>query len=255
LSQVTKKQKLSVSIVVPVFNEFKTIETALMELAQYTLNNREAQVIVIESGSTDGTQEITRRFENEICPKLKSSFIFIYEGSPNGKGSACRLGISQSSKETIAIFDADLEYSIFDLDYLVEQRIYSGSKIILGSRHRLSQPMRTFNQSKVRSLYFNVGHTLITTYFNLLFQTNLKDPATMWKVVDGPLARSIQFRSSKFDFDWELLCAFIKRGYVPKELEISYNSRSPNDGKKIRPFRDPVHWILRIAYFRFKRVT
>ena len=207
---------------------------------------------MVESGSTDGTTEIIEDFFQ--TSKDNTKFNIHFEPKPRGKGSACKIGIRESVGKVIVIFDADLEYSLKDLEVLVMSMTDKKEKIILGSRHKKSQPMRVFEQSKTRSLYFNVGHHIITSYFNFLFSTNLRDPATMWKVVDGELARKINFKSNKFDFDWELLGTFIKMGHIPREIDIHYSSRSPNEGKKIRPIWDPLHWIIKIFIFRFRKV-
>ena len=243
----------SVSVIVPAYNEIRTIETLTRELLNYSRKNADVEIIIVESGSTDGTREILQEFQEHLSSADFSKFKFIYEGSANGKGSACRLGIDISTKDTIVIFDADLEYSLEDTETLVNFRKINNAKIVLGSRHRSGQPMRNFSQSKLRSAYFNLGHRGITTYFNILFGTQLRDPATMWKVVDGEICRSLNLKGSKFDFDWELLASFIRNGFIPQEVNIHYSSRSPNEGKKIRPFRDPIHWIIKIAIYRFRR--
>lgn len=243
----------SVSIIVPAYNEIRTAETLMRELLNYARKNFHSEIIVVESGSNDGTREVIQEFEENLSNEDLSNIKFVYEGKANGKGSACRIGIELSTKETIVIFDADLEYSLADIATLVEFRKVNDAKIVLGSRHRIGQPMRNFSQSKLRSAYFNFGHRALTGYFNLLFGTNLRDPATMWKVVDGEICRSMPLNGSKFDFDWELLASFIRRGHIPQEINIHYSSRSPNEGKKIRPFRDPIHWIVKIALYRFKK--
>jgi glycosyltransferase involved in cell wall biosynthesis len=252
-SETSQSTIHSVSIIVPAYNEIRTIETLTRELLQYSRKHRNTEIIIVESGSTDGTREVLQEFEENLCADDLQKLIFVYEGRANGKGSACRLGIDISSKDTIVIFDADLEYSLQDVETLVNFRVMNNAKIVLGSRHRSGQPMRSFSQSKLRSAYFNFGHQAITAYFNLLFGTQLRDPATMWKVVDGEICRSLDLTGSKFDFDWELLAAFIRNGFIPHEINIHYSSRSPNEGKKIRPFKDPVHWIVKIAIYRFRR--
>ena len=223
------------------------------ELQSFVKNCKfNCEVVIVESGSSDGTTEIIEDFI--LVDKGRTKFRVYYEPKPKGKGSACKIGIEKSIGKTIVIFDADLEYSLNDLEILVSSMIGRSEKIILGSRHKRHQPMRVFEQSKLRSFYFNQGHRFLTTYFNILFRTRLRDPATMWKVVDGDLARRIKFKSNRFDFDWELLGSFIRLGHNPREVNIHYTSRSPNEGKKIRPVRDPLHWIIRILVFRYRKV-
>jgi len=242
--------KLDVSIIIPAYNEVNNISRCIDQILEFRLKSpMNIEIILIESGSTDGTHEIAEEFKN----KNLTNFAVFYEDKPQGKGSACKVGIQKSSGKVICIFDADNEYDIEDLPKLASPILMDKEKFVLGSRHS-EGPMRTFTQSRIHAAYFNFGHHIFTAYFNLLFRTKLKDPATMWKVVDGKLARDIHFTGSRFDFDWEILAYLIRLGYVPKELAISYKSRSPNEGKKIKPIADPIHWIYKITIFRTKKI-
>jgi len=242
--------KKDISIVIPVYNEVANVELCLTNLLKFRENSRfNIEIIVIESGSTDGTHELVKSFEK----RFREAFRMLYESRPNGKGSACRLGIQESSGDVILIFDADNEYDIGDLPKLVSPILQGETHFTLGSRHS-GKPIRNFTQSKLRSVYFNLGHIVFTSYFNLLFHMKLKDPATMWKVFDGNIARNIKFSGKKFDFDWEILCYFIRLGHVPIEYPIKYHSRSPNEGKKIRPIADPLDWLYKITLFRFSKI-
>jgi dolichyl-phosphate beta-glucosyltransferase len=239
-----------VTIIVPIYNEASTIEACIRNLQNFLEKTTlSIEVIVVESASTDGSHEICRRLSKDDF----LNFRYIFEDSANGKGSACRLGLEASNGRCIVIFDADLEYNIFDLDLLAPIILRGENRIVLGSRHS-SGPMRVFNQNPLRAFYYNFGHYLFTYFFNFLYGTKLKDPATMWKVFDGEIARKAKFRGDKFDFDWELLSYFVRIGFTPNEIPIVYKSRSPEEGKKIRPFADPLHWIYRLIYFRFKKL-
>ena len=239
-----------ISIIVPVFNEVKNLAKCIEQISDYRSRSAlKIEVIIIESGSTDGTHELI----HELNLTTLEDFSIYFEEKPNGKGSACILGIKKSSGKVICIFDADNEYKLKDLTELANPILSGNSKFVLGSRHS-NGPMRTFKQSRIRAIYFNFGHNLFTKYFNILYSTKLKDPATMWKVFDGQIARDLIFTGLKFDFDWEILAYFVRLGHIPKEYTVNYTSRSPNEGKKIRPFADPLHWIIKITFFRFNRI-
>jgi glycosyltransferase involved in cell wall biosynthesis len=245
---VNARSNLDVTIIVPVFNEKNTILMTIENLKSFQeLTHRSLEVIIVDNNSNDGSTEIL-----EKCRTGEENWKILHEIVP-GKGAACRKGITQSKGRFIAIFDADLEYDISDLEMLLNEIEKSGDKVILGSRHS-GNPIRVFNGHKKLALYYNIGHEFFTHLFNLLFSTRLKDPATMWKVFDGDLGRSLQFTSNRFDFDWEILAFFIRQGHVPKEFPIKYHSRTPEEGKKIRPIADPAQWIFRLVFLRLKRV-
>jgi len=236
-----------VSVIMPVFNEVKTLENAInsvLELKEF-LN---LQLIVVDNCSTDGTRELLQKIKNDI------NFEIIFDAEPQGKGIAVRKGLQIANGEIVSIIDADNEYTIKDLIKIIRFMRLSNSRFVLGNRHIVGKKMRMFNNKKIRTLYYNFGHKVFTEFFNLLFHTKLQDPATMWKVFYLSEIDGYSFIGRGFEFDWELLALLVRKGHAPQEISIEYISRSHAEGKKIKSFRDPLLWVVYITYFRFKKM-
>lgn len=236
------------SVIVPVYNEEKTISKVVAELM--TLKKSvNIEVIVVESNSKDATLNILKEL------KAKNDFNLIIQKIASGKGNAVIEGLSQADGEFVAIVDGDNEYSIGDLKSLIQPLLRDEADLVLGSRHIKGSKMRVFKNHPIRTAYFNFGHVLFTAFFNILYGTKLYDPATMWKVFRKNLIQDYSFTGQRFEFDWEILALLIRRGAVVKELPASYTSRTKEEGKKIRPIKDPALWVFWIITYRFRKIT
>ena len=233
------------SVIVPVYNEELTIENVIRELFGMT-SHWPLQIIVVESNSTDTTRIILKRL------KSKYNFELIFQDTPKGKGSAFIEGLKCARGEIISIVDGDNEYRIQDLSLLLTPIISNQFDFVLGNRHIKGQPMRVFPGHRIRSLYFNLGHLMFTGLFNFLYCTNLKDPATMWKVFLKSQVTGYQFTGQRFEFDWEVMAVLVRRKSKVLEIPISYTSRGKEEGKKIRSFRDPLVWLFWIVAYRLR---
>ena len=154
------------------------------------------------------------------------------------------------------IQDADLEYDLEDYDALLEPLVAGRAAFVLGSRHggRNVWKMRQFTGQHGLSLFVNLGHWFFTTLVNVLFFKRLRDPFTMFKVFRRDCLYGLEFECNRFDFDFELLIKLIRKGFHPVELPVNYRSRSFKEGKKVRLFRDPLTWLVVIAWLRFVKV-
>ena len=241
---LNKKIQL-LSVVVPVFNECKTLEKCIKDLFG-VLNtiDRPYEVYIIESNSTDGSRELINRMKNEY------DFELILEDKPKGKGFAVRSGLNLISGDVFTIFDVDGEYDPIDLLDLIKPIESGKTSFVLGSRHSDSWALRRLKNQSLRTFLMNVAHLLFTKLINSLFKSKLKDPFTMYKVIRTSVFKNIYLRSNRFDLDWELVCLALRLGSKPIELPVNYVSRNFDEGKKIRFFYDPVTWMF--ALFRFK---
>jgi glycosyltransferase involved in cell wall biosynthesis len=237
----------SCSVIVPVFNEEQTIIEALHRLYEVT-KSYPLEIVVVESNSVDNTRQLLVEFSNLNPIKL------ILQPSPRGKGNAVIEGLKNSSGEIVAIMDGDLEYSASDLLLLLKPINEGKATFVLGNRHVKGEPMRVFPGHRLRSLYFNIGHELFTGFFNLLYGTRLKDPATMWKVFLRSQIENYEFTGQRFEFDWEVMATLAKRKAKILEIPISYQSRGKEEGKKIRAIRDPLLWLYWIVAYRFRNL-
>ena len=235
------------SVVVPVYNEHATVAELLDRVLAKLIDGVDIEVIVVESNSTDGSRDVVRRYADH--PRVR----LILEDKPRGKGYAVRAALKQAKGDVVLIQDADLEYDVNDYDALIAPILRCRTNFVLGSRHTAANSnwkIRTFSDSPALSAYFNFGHALLLTMFNVVYSQNLTDPFTMFKVFRRDCLYGLRFECDRFDFDNEIVIKLIRKGYKPLELPVNYVSRSIQEGKKITLFMDPLRWIRALIKFR-----
>ncbi len=234
---MSKTKKLS--IVIPCFNECKTIEKILNEIEEVNLGSTEKEIIVVDDGSTDGTKEILKN----IAKRNKDLRIVLQEKNA-GKGSALKKGILLSTGDVLVIQDADLEYDPQDYKRLIYPIERGHADVVYGSRFIGGEPHRI--------IYYRnqIANKLLTTLSNLLTGLNLTDMETCYKMIDGSLARQLAMglQAKRFGFEPEITARIAKRKVRVYEIGISYYGRSKEEGKKIG-FRDGLKAIWEILYF------
>ncbi len=237
---------LKLSIIIPVYNEAATVKKLLDRVLAVQLSNIQKEIIIIESNSTDGTRKIIKKYEKKKGIKI------LYQERPMGKGNALKLGFTYATGDIILIQDADLEYKPEEYGKLLEPILSGKTAFVLGSRHlgKETWVIRTYLNS-LHAKTLNVGGLIYTHLFNLLYGVHLTDPATMFKVFRRTCLENITLKTNYFDLDWELTAKFIKKRVIPLEVPISYNSRSVEEGKKIRFFRDGWLVFWAIVKYRF----
>jgi glycosyltransferase involved in cell wall biosynthesis len=237
------------SVVVPVFNERATIVTALDAIAAKRVAGWDLEVIIVESNSTDGTREIVRGYDRH--PHIK----IILEEKPRGKGHAVRNGFAVATGDVLLIQDADLEYDLADYEKLLAPLQAGTHTFVLGSRHDGSNWfIRDFNDQVFHAFVLNAGHWFFTGLIDISLGLTLRDPFTMYKVFRRECLDGLTLESNRFDLDWEILIKLVRKGHVPIEIPIRYQSRSFKEGKKVSMFRDPPNWLWAWAKYRFQRL-
>lgn len=235
------------SVIVPVYNERKTLGKVIEDLLAKTIEGVEIEIIIVESNSTDGSRELALEYRDH--PRLR----VILQDRPWGKGHAVRAGLEAATGSIVLFQDADLEYDLNDYDALIAPLLRHQNNFVLGSRHNAGKnnwKIRQFTDSPGLAVFFNFGHTLFLTLFNVLYSQRLTDPFTMFKVFRRECLYGLTFECNRFDFDYEIVIKFLRKGYRPLELPVNYRSRSMKDGKKVTVFRDPVTWIRALLKFR-----
>ena len=212
-----------VSIIIPVFNESKTIFEILKKIDK--VKGFKKEIIIIDDGSTDKTKEIIQK----KCSNLYSKFISYKKNK--GKGYACRKGLAQVEGEIIIIQDADLEYDPNDYSKLIEPINKKKSKIVYGSRV-LKGGLRIRPKSIDVFVRLAANHFL-TFLSNLLNQQNLTDAHTCYKVFDSSLLKKIKLQEDGFNFCPEITAKFSKIRENIYEVPINYYGRTHEEGKKI----------------------
>lgn len=234
------------TVVVPVYNEIATVRQALDAIVAKQIVGWNIEIIIVESNSTDGSREIVLSYRDH--PRVK----IILEDRPSGKGHAVRAGFAAATGDILLIQDADLEYDLADYETLLAPIVAGRQAFVLGSRHgRGGWAIRKFTDQPVRALVLNLAHWTFTLLINVSLGIWLRDPFTMYKVFRRDCLNGLTFSCNRFDFDWELLIKLIRKGYRPIEIPITYRSRSFQQGKKVRMFRDPITWIIAWGKARF----
>lgn len=235
---------MKISIIIPVFNEVMTVETLLGLVAKQT-ENRNMEVIVVESNSSDGSRQIV----TDCCERL--GFQLILQDRPSGKGNAVAAGLTIATGDILMIQDADLEYDLDDYERLLRPLLNGEADAVLGSRHSANRPIRVMHGERFNTFITNFGHLIFAKIFNLIYRTQFSDPFTMFKVFKRSALPSLTFECNRFDFDIELLAKLVRAGAKISEIPVSYNSRGFREGKKVQRLRDPFTWLVAIFRFRF----
>jgi hypothetical protein len=237
-----------VSIIVPVFNECATFKEMMDALLSKQLPGMRKEIILVESNSTDGSRDLVRSYESQPGVRV------VLQPSPRGKGNAVREGLALATGDIVMIQDADLEYDFDDYDGLLAPIVAWQSMFILGSRHQGGWKMRKFTDAPLTAALFNLGHWFFKSVMNVVLNTHMTDPFTMFKVFRRDALYGIDFICNRFDFDIELVIKLVRKGYVPVELPVNYVSRSFTEGKKVSFTRDGLTWLWTIVKLRLSPI-
>lgn len=240
-----------ISVVLPAFNEERTIDIVLQQILAKTLPGATIEVCIVESNSSDGTREKVLAYKDN--PNVK----IILEDHPRGKGHAVRAGLRAASGDIVIIQDADLEYDINDYEKLIIPIRAFESSFVLGSRHHAGESVwqiRSFEGQQNIARILNFGHIFFTWFLNFMFRQRLRDPFTMFKVFRRDAIQAMRLECNRFDFDHELVGKLVRVGRMPTEINVNYVSRSFDQGKKVAFFRDPPTWIKACIKHRFSEL-
>jgi hypothetical protein len=239
---------LSLSVVIPVYNERSTFREVIDRVLEKAIPGIEIEICIVESNSTDGTREEVLRYAEH--PRIR----LILEDKPSGKGHAVRAGLAVATGDFVLIQDADLEYDLDDYEKLLSPLQDGTADFVLGSRHRAGERVwnvRQFSDQPTAARLMNLGHLIFAWMLNATLGKKMRDPFTMFKVFRRDAIHNVRFMCNRFDFDIELVAKLIRQGYHPLEVDIAYNSRSFNEGKKVSILRDPPTWVRACLKHRF----
>ena len=226
---------MKISILIPVFNEKKTI-LKILEKVNIEKKKFDLQIVVSDDGSNDGTVEILKKNEHLFD-------IFVNKTSNDGKGSAIIEGLKKCSGQYTLIQDADLEYDPEDYPKLFKPIIKHEADVVYGSRFVGDEPRRV--------LYFThrVANFFITFLVNCLTNINFSDVETCYKLIKTDLLRKINLNEKSFAFEVEVTMKLAKEKVKFYEVGISYCGRTYEEGKKIQ-FKDAIIAVYKIIYYK-----
>jgi len=225
LPSLNDSSNLGLTIVVPVFNEERTVCEILCDLISLSPSFN-YEIIVLNDGSTDRTAEIIRQLGHLLHVR------FVDLPVNRGKGHAVRAGISMASYSHVLIFDADLEYSAFDIPRLMVPIMAGRADFVYGVR------VRGINNLQPSHLYA-VGRKFITTIANVIYGSAISDLYTCLKLLPTEFLRSIDLIENGFGLDAEISCQMLRNGFRPFEVPVTYIGRTHAEGKNIK-FKDAI---------------
>jgi len=230
-----------ISIVIPVYNEKKTILEILKRVGNVNLEDLgfEKEIIIVDDGSTDGTREILK--------KLRNKYNIIFHPENKGKGSAIKSGLKKITGDYVIIQDADLEYDPQDYRVLLECAINNQAQVVYGSR--------TLNKkNKYSHFIYYLGGKLLSFLTSFLYKTKITDEATGYKLFKAELLKNISLEGEGFDFCPEVTAKILKQKIKIFEVPINYYPRKKKEGKKIR-LSDGILAAFLLIKLRFEKET
>lgn len=225
---------VKLSLVMPVYNEQRTIARAVAEVLRTSLPC-EFELIIVNDGSTDGTGEILRALRHPAAR--------VIEHPRNlGKGAALQTGAAVATGTHFVPFDADLEYDPADLARLITPVMQGRCDVVYG--------VRLFGaNTRYQSYRHALGNRALTLAASIMFNASLTDLHTCLKLLPVGLFCDLKLTEDGFGLDTEITAKLLARGISPFEVPVSYHSRSPAHGKKIT-WKDGVECLQVLARVR-----
>ncbi len=223
---------MKLSILIPVYNEAKTVENLIKKVLS-TEFDAETEVVIVNDASGDGTKDILNKIRD---PRVK----VLHHTANQGKGAAIRTAVKNATGDYIIIQDADLEYDPSDIKRLI-QKAQEGYDVIYGSRFLNGKP------EGENSIHY-LGNRLLTYISNIFSGLDLTDMETCYKMIKRDIFSQIEIEENRFGIEPELTAKIARNKYRITEVPISYRARNYREGKKIG-IKDAVRTVYCIIKY------
>ena len=221
------------SVIIPCYNERNSIRIIVEKMLAAPIANKE--IIVVDDKSTDGTSDI---LDKDIAPLVSK---IIHHEVNQGKGGAIRTGFREATGDIVIIQDADLEYNPDEYPLVVMPIVNGECDVCYGSRF-LKQAAKGYRANQLANRF-------LTKLSNLFTHLKLTDMETCYKCFKREVIQAVEIKENRFGFEPEITAKVAKMGVRVKEVPISYNPRTNEEGKKIG-FKDGLRAIYCIWKYR-----
>ncbi len=230
---------MKLSIIIPCYNEEKTIKEVIRRVDSVDLGSIEKEIIVVDDGSLDNTGKILKEIKKDYK-------FFLFKHKRNiGKGAAIKTALKYASGDYVIIQDADLEYDPDDYNNLLRTALKKRADVVYGFRH--------FGKNRKYSyLSFYLGGLFLTWLVNFLYNIKISDEATGYKLFKKEIIDSIELEAKGFEFCPEITAKIAKKGIKIYEVPINYNPRTKDEGKKIK-WKDGVKAVWTLIKYKLRK--
>ena len=234
---------MKLSVLVPVYNEERTLEELLRRVCAVPLPK---EIILVDDGSKDRSREILTRLkdQNERANDSLNQIKVFLQPENQGKGAAIKTAISHVTGDVVIVQDADLEYDPRDYPSLLEPIQDGSADVVYGTRFAGGGAHR------VLFFWHSLGNRTLTLLSNMLTNLNLSDMEVGYKVFRAEVLKGVELKSNRFGFEPEITIKLAKKRCRFYEVPISYHGRTYEEGKKIT-WKDGVAALYYMIRFRF----
>lgn len=236
---------MKLSVIVPVFNEEKTIETVLDRLYEIKIPKVDFHITIVNDGSKDNSSTLIKK---KI--KNKKNITYVEHSINKGKGAAVHTGIKHTKGDFIVIQDADLEYHPMDLKKLLEPVILGKAKVVYGTRLKRLPNIKK-EESTPRFFLHYFGNRFLSLVTSILYFQWITDMETCYKIMPREFFNNKVLHGKGFNFEPEVTAKLLKSGYRIHEVAISTVPRGYKEGKKLQTLPEGLKALWTLIKYRF----